>query len=81
MHTACFTREKFPAGNFSFARAFICPLRFFLCRLWEKRVDMHGEKRLEIGTTRCNAREFSSTLGLPFMQDLTLAITQSALTD
>lgn len=64
MHRLCFTREKFFAGNFSFARAFRC--LFFFHRLWEKCVDVLGEKRLEIGTTH----DFLLFLQLSFMQDL-----------
>lgn len=42
---------------------------FFFCRVWEKRVDVLGEKRLEIGTTRRNAWFSSPSQALPFMQD------------
>lgn len=50
MHRLYFTWEKFLAGNFSFARA-VCRF-FFLSRVGETRVDVLGEKRVEIGTTR-----------------------------
>lgn len=45
----------------------------FFCRVWEKRVDVLGEKRLEIGTTRRNAWFSSPSQAPPFMQILVLS--------
>lgn len=68
---ACVLPGKNSSPEISLSLALFVVL--FFCRVWEKRVDVLGEKRLEIGTTRRNAWFSSPSQALPFMQILVLS--------